>query len=98
MENVKALAASPRWADTREHAARSSGQSLATSGELFVLNARDYDVPQARERMFLIGIRGRDAAAPPADDGGSAPDRSRRARAAAAFGRAGQRCDLQRPA
>lgn len=57
MENVKALAVSPRWATLRaglEQRARALGYSVET----FVLNAADYDVPQARERMFMIGLCG----------------------------------------
>jgi DNA (cytosine-5)-methyltransferase 1 len=57
MENVKALAASPRWAAVRErllHRAAALGYVRA----LLVLNAQDFNVPQSRERMFLVGIRG----------------------------------------
>ena len=35
---------------------------------LLLLNAQDYNVPQARERMFLIGIRGSGAGAAERDD------------------------------
>lgn len=56
MENVKALACNRRWrhviAEIREHAAR-----LGYTTVLHVLNAADYGVAQARERMFLIGTR-----------------------------------------
>jgi DNA (cytosine-5)-methyltransferase 1 len=57
MENVKALATSPRWSGLRaklEARARKLGYAV----EIFVLNAADYDVPQARERMFMIGVKG----------------------------------------
>ncbi len=55
MENVKALAINPRWEDVRDQLlARAS--KLGYNRSLFVLNAEDYGVPQARERMFLIGL------------------------------------------
>lgn len=57
MENVSSLARSERWAAVRErllHRAR----ELEYEIEMMVLNAADYGVPQARERMFLVGVRG----------------------------------------
>lgn len=57
MENVKALGASPRWQPIRDALLRRA-EELEYETRLFVLNAADYDVPQARERMFLIGGRG----------------------------------------
>jgi DNA (cytosine-5)-methyltransferase 1 len=56
LENVKALAVSRRWALTRDELIRRS-RELGYRTRLSVLNAADFDVPQARERMFLIGIR-----------------------------------------
>lgn len=54
MENVAALARNRRWADIikglREMA------SLDYKVELVVLNASHWGVPQARERMFLVGV------------------------------------------
>lgn len=57
MENVKALALSDRWVPVRD-ALIQRAKELEYRVELVVLNASDYGVPQARERMFLIGIRG----------------------------------------
>ncbi len=57
MENVKALAVNARWAAIRERLLDRATE-LGDQRELFVVNAADYGVPQARERMFLIGIRG----------------------------------------
>ena len=56
MENVKALAVSPRWEWIREALLRRANE-LEYAVELIVLNAADFGVPQARERMFLIGTR-----------------------------------------
>lgn len=57
MENVKALAASPRWAGVRERLL-DRARLLGYERSLLVLNAQDFGVPQSRERMFLLGIRG----------------------------------------
>jgi DNA (cytosine-5)-methyltransferase 1 len=57
MENVKALAANPRWSGVRQRL-RNRASRLGYQHRLFVLNAQDYNVPQSRERMFLIGIHG----------------------------------------
>ena len=56
MENVKALGASPRWEHIRRRLL-DRAQSLGFHRRLFVLNAQDYGVAQARERMFLIGLQ-----------------------------------------
>ncbi|MGI8920807.1 MAG: DNA cytosine methyltransferase [Solirubrobacteraceae bacterium] len=57
MENVKALGASPRWTHIRQ-SLLSRAASLGYERSLFVLNAADYNVPQTRERMFLVGLFG----------------------------------------
>lgn len=57
MENVKALAVNRRWSGIIEGLIeRAEGMGYSTS--LNVLNASHYGVPQARERMFLVGVRG----------------------------------------
>lgn len=57
MENVKALAVNARWAALRTRL-ESRARALGYDIEVFVLNAADYGAPQARERMFMVGIRG----------------------------------------
>lgn len=57
MENVKALATLSRWENVRTnllHQLRELGYSVS----FVVLNASDYNVPQARERVFFIGFQG----------------------------------------
>ena len=56
MENVKALAMNRRWTDLLE-GLMERADDLGFDPRLHVLNAADFGVPQARERMFLIGIR-----------------------------------------
>ena len=56
MENVKSLGVNPRWAPLRD-ALRSRAEHAGYRTELMVLNAAHYGVPQARERMFLVGVR-----------------------------------------
>lgn len=64
MENVKGLGASPRWEPLRERL-RERAADLGYETRLMILNAADYGVPQARERMFLIGVAGTEPPAPP---------------------------------
>lgn len=57
MENVKALGAIERWAEVRRKLLfrfRSLGYTVG----MCVLNATDFNVPQARERVFVIGFKG----------------------------------------
>lgn len=55
-ENVKALAVNSRWSDIRDRLIDKSS-ALGYTTALLVLNASDFGVPQARERMFLIGVK-----------------------------------------
>jgi DNA (cytosine-5)-methyltransferase 1 len=64
MENVKALAVSARWEAVRQGLVRRA-RRLGYHVELLLLNAADYGVPQARERMFLIGARDEAPSLPP---------------------------------
>lgn len=56
MENVKALFVNHRWGAIRERLA-SRAKELGYNAEFFLCNASHFGVPQARERMFLIGVR-----------------------------------------
>lgn len=63
MENVKALGTLKKWEGTRNlliHSMRKLGYSV----NFMVLNAKDFDVPQARERIFIVGFRGDSAIVP----------------------------------
>ena len=55
MENVKALAVNDRWEETRNWL-RARADELGYDTRLYLLNASHFDVPQARERMFLVGL------------------------------------------
>ncbi|OBA39737.1 hypothetical protein A5767_02505 [Rhodococcus sp. 852002-51564_SCH6189132-a] len=54
MENVAALARNRRWADIIANLKDMA--ALDYKIELIVLNASHWGVPQARERMFLVGV------------------------------------------
>ena len=57
MENVKALGTLQKWESTRNLLIKSM-RDLGYSVNFIVLNAKDFDVPQARERIFIIGFQG----------------------------------------
>ena len=54
MENVKSLARNTRWAGLLQHIC-CDASDLGYTVYVWVLNAVDYGVPQARERAFIIG-------------------------------------------
>lgn len=54
-ENVKALYENQRWADVR-HQLKQRATRLGYTHTMFLLNAADFGVPQARERMFFVGV------------------------------------------
>lgn len=56
MENVKALAVNRRWSELLIRL-REAAAVAGYSTELHLLNASHFGVPQARERMFLVGTR-----------------------------------------
>lgn len=60
MENVKALAKLSRWQTVREKLFKRAA-SLGYGYAFVVLNSADFGVPQARERMFFVGVRGVDS-------------------------------------
>lgn len=57
MENVKALGTLKKWEKTRE-TLLAEFRSMGYSVNFVVLNATDFNVPQARERIFVIGVKG----------------------------------------
>lgn len=65
MENVAALATNPRWSEVI-HALRARAEDQGYKTSLWLLNASHYDVPQGRQRMFLVGSTTEAIAAPPA--------------------------------
>lgn len=58
MENVKALATLEKFRAVREGLLKEATK-LGYETELVVLNSKDFGIPQGRERMFLVGVRGR---------------------------------------
>jgi len=64
MENVASLAEGSRWQDVREALLQRARLELGFRAKMMVLDASDYGVPQARRRMFFVGIRGVDPTHP----------------------------------
>jgi DNA (cytosine-5)-methyltransferase 1 len=56
MENVKALASLSKFANVREELQRRAVR-LGYDAQFHLLNAKDFGVPQSRERVFFIGFR-----------------------------------------
>lgn len=56
MENVKSLAVNSRWQGLRDSLIKQA-QKMGYKTKLLLLNAAHFGVPQARERMFLIGLK-----------------------------------------
>lgn len=57
MENVAHLAESARWTRVRDDLLNRAREDLGYNAALYVLDASHYGVPQARRRMFLVGLR-----------------------------------------
>lgn len=55
MENVRALARLDKFANFREEIARQA-ISMGYAISMIVVNAKDFGVPQSRERVFFIGL------------------------------------------
>jgi DNA (cytosine-5)-methyltransferase 1 len=56
LENVKALATLAKFRPIRERLLREA-RNAGYDADLFVVRASDYGVPQARERMLIVGFR-----------------------------------------
>jgi DNA (cytosine-5)-methyltransferase 1 len=56
MENVKALAALSKFSEVRQELYRRA-EELGYVADFFVLNAKEFGVPQARERVFFVGFK-----------------------------------------
>lgn len=63
MENVKSLAVNTRWRQLIKDL-EDKARALGYNTKLHVLNASHFGVPQARERMFLVGVKDGDIVDP----------------------------------
>ncbi|MBH2883543.1 DNA cytosine methyltransferase [Serratia ureilytica] len=57
MENVKSLGSLSKFQPIREEIFRQM-ENLGYSVSMVILNAKDFGVPQSRERVFFIGVKG----------------------------------------
>lgn len=64
MENVPALAENTRWTNIKV-GMMAAAHSMGYATSLHILDASHYGVPQARRRMFFIGIKADEAVAAP---------------------------------
>ena len=64
MENVAHLGEAPRWSETRRLLLDRAREELDYDTEIYVLNSSHFGVPQARRRMFMIGLRDGQPSAP----------------------------------
>lgn len=58
LENVKALAKLSKFSHIREELVRRAAQ-MGYEAQFYLLNAKDFGVPQSRERVFFIGFKHR---------------------------------------
>jgi DNA (cytosine-5)-methyltransferase 1 len=72
MENVKNLAINARWTGLIDEL-REQAEKAGYETRLWVLNASHYGVPQARERMFMVGLRDGVPQRPPTSSEASPP-------------------------
>jgi DNA (cytosine-5)-methyltransferase 1 len=63
MENVKSLAVNTRWNELINNLTKEANK-MGYKTKLLILNASHFGVPQARERMFLIGLKEREVIDP----------------------------------
>jgi DNA (cytosine-5)-methyltransferase 1 len=88
MENVKALAVNRRWTPLLA-SLRDDAEALGYTTTLLLLNASHFGVPQARERMFLVGVREGGAVLPEPDTADSPPTVGETLRSLPAYGTPG---------